>query len=127
MPFVAPFPVDAPYGTGPKINIFVEMPEEFAGDETIYEDLGADYNEPVPTYVRRFKLIYNNKRRDEVAVLDAHYRSAHFKNYGFQFTHPKTGEIIQDVHYEIYERPDHTKDYEQERIIVLIKRPVGTT
>lgn len=133
MPVVADFPVGyirgdgTIVGTGPIINIFVEVPPEFTGDEQVYDDLGADYNEPAPVYVRRFRLLYNNKRKAEVAVLDAHWLAAHGRNFGFQFTHPQTGELISDVHYETYDRPDHTRQNEQERTIVLIKRPVGTT
>lgn len=131
MPIVPDFPVPAPYGTGPYINFFKEQPPEFAGYTQEYEDKGMDYNESAPAYIRRFTLGYYTKRIAEVAILDAHYLAAHGQTYGFTFTHPKTGEVITDCHYESYDYPDHPlaggRLTDQDRNIVIVKRPVATT
>lgn len=135
MPFGSPGPYPIPSETiSTTGGVFVGGPPymkyhryqpsyEEVTEAHIYEDGGASYlllNDEAPII---FLFEYDGLSEDEVAVLDNHRADAFGNAYGFEFTDPRSGQVIQDVHYFEWDE-DHTKTWSNRRIVRLIKRPV---
>jgi hypothetical protein len=123
MPGIADYPTPSVNPSNPKIDYFQELPTEYKVLEQVFEDQGADYALDATTGVRKFVIGYNSLTEAEAAILDTHYNLAKGKFTGFQITIPRTGEIVNDVHYFDFDYPGHEKKWSQKRKVVLIKRP----
>ena len=67
---------------------------------------------------------YDGLLDSDAATLDNHNGAAFNTFLGFDFRHPRTNVLYNDVHYETYER-DHIRIHNvNSRKIVLVKRPV---
>lgn len=118
----AAFPAEP---AGPPYLYLVDVPQEFFGTTKEFKDGGANYALPNSSGVIRFDFTYNGLTQAMVAPLDTHYNAVHGIAEGFQFRHPRTGVLYNDVHYEVYEYPGHEWLHVQSRHIILIKRPTG--
>jgi len=124
-PFKAAFPSEP---AGPMYVKLLDLAIEYPGAVVkLFKDGGASIGLSNANGVLRFEFTYDGLTLAEAATLDGHVASAIFEFYGFQFRHPRTGTLYNDVHYEIYE-PDHPVPNgmsQQSRHIILIKRPTG--
>lgn len=91
-------------------------------DEHLYEDGGASFvlfNDEAPII---FLFEYDGLDGDQHAILDNHRFDAFGKAFGFEFTDPRSGQVITDVHYLDWTE-DHLKTWINSRTVRLIKRP----
>lgn len=113
---------------GPLINKFRDLKPEWPGLLIKpMKDGGANYNNPNPTPILRWELTYKKVSpagSDSLAMIDAHFLDAQSFFEGFSFRHPKTLVLYNDVHYEVFDDPDHSNRVTQQvRKLTLIKRP----
>lgn len=119
----AGFPLEP---AGPQHLILQDIPPVFAGSSIKeMKDGGGTYSIATPNYILQWEFLYGGQEPAQIAPLDAHWLEAHGIADGFNFRHPRTNVLYTDVHYQVFEYPQHDKLKAQARRIVLIKRPVG--
>lgn len=126
---VAEFPLPSVSGSNPFPNIWYQIqPEEFQMGFTQYDDGGRDFKlQNGGVGIKRWILVYTGKSVALVAILDAHALSAKIgpdglSAHGFNYR-DRDGTLYGNVHYARYDRPQHVKLHNQQRIIELVKFP----
>lgn len=122
MATISPHPT--PDQNGPMYSRFFEPPPDYDAVTTAheYEDGGKSFNLDSEQQPRSFEISYDGLSELEAQILDDHYDEAKGQINDFTFTHPRTGEEIEGVHYLSYER-SHEKTWMQTRRVVLIRYP----
>jgi hypothetical protein len=120
MPKIPDLPL--PENGAPMYTAFIDLPPQFQTETSeAYKDGSFDYSLTSDVPVLRWRLEYtNNLRQDEAAVVDGHYSDAGGTSGGFAFTHPRTGIVYRNTHYESFDNPGHEHVDNQSRSIVLV-------
>lgn len=118
VPTVAAFPL--PSNGGPQYALFQEIEGEWGEIKQTFPDGAMTANTIQTAPIRRFIVEWDGLSQAEAAALDAHYESS---KGGLTFTlvRPDTGEVINGVRYEEYNRSGHQKIWAQPRSARLIK------
>jgi len=126
---VAEFPLPSVSGSNPFPNVWYQIqPEVFQVGSTEYDDGGRDFKlQNGGTGIKRWFLLYTGKSAALVAILDAHALSAKvgpdgMSAFGFNYR-DRDGTLYANVHYSRYERPQHVRLHNQQRIVELTKFP----
>lgn len=120
---------------GPPIAIFQQLPDEATGLLVrTFKDGGNSVAAESLAVELRWDLLYQDGvgylTPTEAAMLDSHVRSSvfsakeSFSLYGFNFRDPRSHILYTDVHYEVFEYPQHKKIKYTARHVVLVKRPM---
>lgn len=117
---ISDFPL--PSEGGPQYTAFVDLPPTFQIEQSeAYKDGSYDYGLSSDVPVLRWRAEYNeNLREGEAQILDSHYNEAGGATGGFTMTHPRTGVIYRNVHYESFENPGHEHVDNQTRTVGLM-------
>jgi hypothetical protein len=118
-------PAAFPTTTTVRITTFTERPRDYSKPVITHEfkDGSASYNRVATIGERVFDLEYENLLTAESDALDAHHDACFGAWLGFTFTHPKTGEVLTNVHYLKYDSSPSSIDWRKRRSVSLIWRP----
>ena len=122
-PFSSSYPTEP---AGPRYLKLERLVSEWRSlVEKEFKDGGVSMGLSNTTPVLQWEFNYDGLTSTEAAMLDEHYEDALGRFYGFTFRDPWTGELFNDVHYELFEK-DHEKVWSNKRHLILIKRPGST-
>ena len=108
----------------------MELPSEYPVTVSPrFADGSMDFNLDADVRIRRWRIRYALLTVAQGATLDAHVESAKYSDrtgsaYSFDFT-PRGGSLLTNVRYAPggYSRPDHNKEHQQTRDVLLIQYP----
>lgn len=117
--FPTPSALPLPSNGGPIPSYFNELEPDWGEFSQTFPDGLALSNTIQTVAVRRFEVEWDVDQ-DEAQELDEHWEST-CGGIKFQVTHPYTGEVINGVRYEDYDRTPHAKVWLQKRTARLVK------
>jgi hypothetical protein len=125
---IAEFPLPSVSSSNPTPNVWLEMPQEFQVGFTSYDDGGRDFKlQNGGNGIRRWRLLYTGLNVTTAAILDNHAASAKLNADGLSaisFNYrDRDATLYAGVRYESYERVQHVKLNNQQRVIALVKFP----
>lgn len=126
---VAEFPLPSVSGSNPIPSVWYEVqPQAFQVGFTEYDDGGRDFKlQNGGSGIRRWVLVYTVLSAALAAILDNHMLTAKLSGEGlsaFSFNYrDRDGTLYSGVRYEKYERPQHRRLHNQQRVIMLVKFP----
>lgn len=118
IPTPTAFPV--PANGGPTPEYFGEIESDWGNFGQTFADGNSEFATLQTVGVRKFKVEWDGLDETEAAILDDHFDSTR-GGLSFTLVRPDTGETIQRVRYESYERGGHRKIWSQSRSAVLVK------
>jgi hypothetical protein len=108
------------------INRLQDLPLDYAGAHFgEMADGAGPYGLSTPNFLRRFSLSYEGLTQIKSDEISEHHREVYNEAGGFKFHHPRTNTLYDDVHYESFEYPQHSKLYVQERHLILVVFTAG--